>query len=266
MIAGANGEGGTVGSEFDLKGQVALVTGGNSGIGLGMAEGLARAGSDVCIWGRNEARNEEARRRLAEHGVRVHAVACDVSSPQQVEAAFASTLSELGRIDSCFACAGVPPHGNRFVDLSFEEWREILAVNLDGAFLTLQGAARDMVERGEGGSLVGIASLAAVSGQPRGQHYAASKGGLIAMVNSCAVELARYGIRANSILPGWIESAMTEEMLASPAVIDRILPRVPARRWGVPDDFAGIAVYLASEASRYHSGDSFTVDGGYRVF
>ncbi len=123
-----------------------------------------------------------------------------------------------------------------------------------------------MVARSEGGSLVGIASLAALSGQPRGQHYAASKGGLIAMVNSCAVELARYGIRGNSILPGWIETPMAAEMLASQPVIDRILPRVPARRWGTPDDFAGIAVYLASDASRYHSGDSFLVDGGYRVF
>ena len=255
-----------MGSEFDLEGQVALVTGGNSGIGLGMAEGLAKAGSDVCIWGRNEARNEEARARLAAHGVRAHAVACDVGSPEQVEAAFAETLAELGRIDSCFACAGVPPHGNRFLDLTLEEFREILRVNLDGAFLTLQGAARDMVERGEGGSLVGIASLAALSGQPRGQHYAASKGGLIAMVNSCAVELARYGIRANSILPGWIESGMTEEMLASQPMIDRVLPRVPARRWGTGEDFAGIAVYLAGEASRYHSGDSFLIDGGYRVF
>lgn len=255
-----------MGSDFDLTGKVALVTGGNSGIGLGMAEGLARAGADVCIWGRNEARNEEARAKIAAHGVRAHAVACDVGDPARVEEAFAETIAELGRIDACFANAGVPPRGNRFLDLGLEEFRDILRVNLDGAFLTLQGAARDMVAREEGGSLVGIASLAALSGQPRGQHYAASKGGLIAMVNSCAVELARYGIRANSILPGWIESSMTEEMLGSQPVIDRILPRVPARRWGTPDDFAGIAVYLASDASRYHSGDSFLVDGGYRVF
>jgi NAD(P)-dependent dehydrogenase (short-subunit alcohol dehydrogenase family) len=266
MIAGANGEGGNVGSDFDLTGKVVLVTGGNSGIGLGMAEGLARAGADVCIWGRNAARNDEARRRIAEHGARAHAIACDVSDPEQIEAAFAETLRELGKIDSCFANAGTPPLGNRFVDLTLEEFRAILAVNLDGAFLTLQGAARDMVARDEGGSLVGIASLAALSGQPRGQHYAASKGGVIAMINSCAVELARYGIRANSILPGWIESAMTDEMLASQPMLDRVLPRVPARRWGKPDDFAGIAVYLASDVSSYHSGDSFLIDGGYRVF
>ncbi len=252
---------------FDLSGRVALVTGGNSGIGLGMAEGLARAGADVCIWGRSEERNEQARARLGAHGGRVLAVRCDVSSAADVEAAMATTLAELGRVDACFANAGRGPAGDaRFTDLTLDEFRAVLATNLDGAFLTLQAAARAMIERGDGGSLVGIASLAAISGQPRGQHYAASKGGLISMVNSCAVELARHGIRANSILPGWIESAMTEEMLASQPMVDRVLPRIPARRWGRGGDFAGIAVYLASGASEYHSGDTFLVDGGYHVF
>lgn len=255
-----------MGSDFDLSGKVGLVTGGNSGIGFAIAAGLARAGADVCIWSRDEERNEAARRRLAALGVRAAALACDVSQAEQVDAALAATLAEFGRIDSCFACAGTPPRGSRFLELGLAEFREVLAVNLDGAFLTLQGAARDMVGRGEGGSLVGVASLAALSGQPRGQHYAASKAGLVALVNSCAVELGRHGIRANSILPGWIETPMAHATLASQPVIDRVLPRVPAGRWGVPDDIAGIAVYLAADASRYHSGDSFLVDGGYRLF
>lgn len=252
---------------FDLSGHVALVTGGNSGIGLGMAEGLARAGADVCIWGRSEERNEAARERIASHGGRALAIRCDVGSVEDVEAAMAATLAALGRVDSCFANAGRKPLGEaRFTELSLAEFRAVLATNLDGAFLTLQAAARVMVERGEGGSLVGVSSFAALSGQPRGQHYAASKGGLISMVNSCAVELARHGIRANSILPGWIESAMTDDMLASQPMIERVLPRIPARRWGRPGDLAGIAVYLASGASEYHSGDAFLVDGGYHVF
>jgi len=251
---------------FDLSGHVALVTGGNSGIGLGMAEGLAAAGASVCIWGRTVERNEAARERIASHGGKAVAVRCDVSSADEIEAAFAETLEQLGRIDSCFACAGVGPAGQRFLEMTPEEFHRVLGVNLDGAFLTLQGAARDMVERGEGGSLVGVASLAALSGQPRGQNYAASKGGLVSMVNSCAVELAKHGIRANSILPGWVESAMTELALASQPFIDRVLPRIPARRWGKPADFAGIAIYLASEASEYHTGDSFLIDGGYRAF
>jgi NAD(P)-dependent dehydrogenase (short-subunit alcohol dehydrogenase family) len=255
-----------MGNPFDLSGHVALITGGNSGIGLGMAEGLAAAGASVCIWGRNEERNQAARVQIAGYGGKVVAVRCDVSSPQEVDAGFAETLAQFGRVDSCFACAGVAAGFQRFLEMTPEEFSRVLAVNLNGAFLTLQGAARDMVERGEGGSLIGVASLAALSGQPRGQNYAASKGGLISMINSCAVELAKYGIRANSILPGWVESAMTDEMLASRPFVDRVLPRIPARRWGTPADFAGIAVYLASGVSEYHTGDSFLIDGGYRAF
>jgi NAD(P)-dependent dehydrogenase (short-subunit alcohol dehydrogenase family) len=250
---------------FDLKGQVAVVTGGNGGIGLGMAEGLARAGADVSIWGRDADRNAAARERLEQHGTRVQALECDVADPASVEAAFAATLRELGRLDSCFANAGVGSGGTPFVDMTLDEFRRVTSVNLEGAFLTLQGAARHMVGNG-GGSLVGIASLAAVEGQPRGQHYAASKGGLVSMIRACAVELARFGIRANAILPGWIETRMTEGFLDAEPVVDRVLKRVPARRWGRPDDFAGAAVYLASPLSAYHSGDALIVDGGYRVF
>ena len=253
-------------NNFDLTGHVALVTGGNSGIGLGMAAGLARAGADVAIWGRRAERNEAAAAQLAEHGTRVHAVVCDVSDPGEVEAAFADTLGALGRIDSCFANAGVGTRGVPFLEMTLDEFRRVTRVNLEGAFLVLQGAARHMVERGGGGSLVGVSSLAAIEGQQRGQHYAASKGGLLSMIRSCAVELARHGIRANAILPGWIETPMTEGFTDNPRVIDRVLPRVPARRWGTPDDFAGAAVYLASPLSAYHSGDELIVDGGYRVF
>jgi NAD(P)-dependent dehydrogenase (short-subunit alcohol dehydrogenase family) len=194
----------------------------------------------------------------------VQALECDVSDPAAVDAAFDKVVAELGGIDSCFANAGVGSGGTPFVEMSLEEFRRVTSVNLEGAFLTLQGAARRMMERG--GSLVGIASLAAVEGQARGQHYAATKGGLVAMIRACAVELARYGIRANAILPGWIETRMAEGFLHAPPVIERVLPRVPARRWGQPDDFAGLAVYLASPASAYHSGDALIVDGGYRVF
>jgi len=250
---------------FDLSGHVAVVTGGNGGIGLGMAEGLAGAGADVAIWGRDTDRNAAARDRLAQHGTRVLAVECDVSDGASVDAAFASTVAELGRVDSCFANAGVGSGNTPFVDMTLEEFRRVTSVNLEGAFLTLQGAARRMIEGG-GGSLVGIASLAAVEGQPRGQHYAASKGGLVSMIRACAVELARYGIRANAILPGWIETRMTDGFLDAEPVLDRVLKRVPARRWGKPEDFAGAAVYLASPLSQYHSGDALIVDGGYRVF
>lgn len=250
---------------FDLTGHVALVTGGNSGIGLGMARGLAQAGADVAIWGTNEAKNAAAEAELAELGTRVVAVRCDVGDEAEVEAAFAATLDALGQVDSCFANAGVSG-ASPFTDMTLDEWRRVTRVNLDGAFLTLRAAARHMIERGEGGSLVGTASLAAIEGQAMGQHYASTKGGLVSMMRSLAVGMARYGIRANSILPGWIETAMTEPALGWDKFQEKVLPRVPARRWGQPEDFAGVAVYLASPASAYHSGDTLLIDGGYAVF
>ena len=249
---------------FDLSGHAALVTGGNSGIGLGIAHGLAEAGADVAIWGRRSERNAAAREELERHGTRIVDVVCDVSDPGAVSAAFERTLGELGRIDSCFASAGGGKLRDSFVDMALEDFRRVVSVNLEGTFLTFQGAARHMIERGGGGSLVGIASLAAVEGMPRGQHYSAAKAGIIALTRSTAVELARHRIRANAILPGWIMTPATEAGFAK--IGDRIVKRIPERRWGEPVDFAGVAVYLASPASEYHTGDEFVIDGGYRVY
>lgn len=252
---------------FDLSGHVALVTGGNSGIGLGMAEALARAGADVAVWGTNADKNAAAEERLRGHGGRAVAVRCDVGDEAEVEAAFAATIEALGKVDSCFANAGVGSGGTAsFLDMSLDEFRRVTRVNLDGVFLTLRAAARHMVPRGEGGSLAVTASLAAIEGQAKGQHYAASKGGVISMMKALAVELARHGIRSNAILPGWIETAMTEPAFAWDRFRDKVLPRVPIRRWGTPEDFGGVAVYLASPASAYHTGDTFLIDGGYAIF
>jgi NAD(P)-dependent dehydrogenase (short-subunit alcohol dehydrogenase family) len=249
-----------------LAGHVSVITGGNSGIGFGIAEGLARAGADIAIWGRNRARNSSAQQRLATHGTRVHAFACDIADPRAVSDATAETIAAFGRIDSCFANAGVGPRGTRFVDMPLSEFREIISVNLEGSFLVLQAAAREMIRQGDGGSLIGVSSLAALQGQPRGQHYSASKAGLISMIRGCAVELARHRIRANAILPGWIETPMAQEALDSSQVRERVLPRVPAARWGQPRDFASLAVYLAGPGSEYHTGDAIVLDGGYRNF
>jgi NAD(P)-dependent dehydrogenase (short-subunit alcohol dehydrogenase family) len=189
-------------------------------------------------------------------------VRCDVGDEAAVDAAFAETLRALSRVDGCFANAGT--YGGRrtpFTGLGAEEWRRVMRVNLDGAFFTLRAAARHMVERAEagdaGGALVGTASLAAIEGAPRNEHYAATKGGLVSMIRALAVELARYRIRANAILPGWIETDMTAAA---------VLPRIPARRWGTGADFGGVAVYLMSDASAYHTGDSLVIDGGYALF
>jgi len=252
---------------FDLSGKVALITGGNSGIGLGMARAIAEAGADVAIWGTNADKNKAAAAALAASGRRVLALECDVAEEAAVEAAMAATLKALGRIDGCFANAGVSGRGSRsFLELTAEEWHRVLKVNLDGAFYTFRAAARHMIARGGGGALVGTASLAAIEGAQRNEHYAATKGGLISMLRALAVELARHGIRANAILPGWIETDMTATAIANPKFSGNVLPRIPMRRWGSGDDFGGIAVYLMSDASRYHTGDTFLIDGGYALF
>jgi NAD(P)-dependent dehydrogenase (short-subunit alcohol dehydrogenase family) len=255
---------------FDLSGRVALVTGGNRGIGFGMAEALAASGADLVIWGSNAERNEEARDKLKAHGVKVFAQKVDVTNEGEVVNGMNAAIAEMGRIDSCFANAGVGFGATSFVDMSTETWRKNMAVNLDGAFWTLREASRVIIDRAKagdpGGSLVGVASLAAIEGAARNEAYAATKGGLISMLKAIAVEYARYGIRANAILPGWIATDMTAAAQAGPQFAEKVIPRVPARRWGEPADFGGAAVYLASSASSFHTGDTFIIDGGYAIF
>jgi hypothetical protein len=253
---------------FDLTGKTALITGGNSGIGLGFAEALAQAGATVCIWGTNAQKNETALKKIRSYGGKALALKCDVGDEKDVEGRFAETVAALGPVHACFANAGVSGRANvkSFTEMDAEEWKRVMRVNLDGAFYTLRAAARHMVGHGKGGALVGTASLAAISGQPRGEHYAATKGGLISMIRALAVEFARHGIRANAVLPGWIETAMTEKALNWDKFRDKVLPRVPMRRWGRPEDFGAIAVYLVSDASGYHTGDTFLIDGGYSLF
>ena len=251
---------------FDLSGKTALVTGGNGGIGLGFAEGLAAAGADVCIWGTNEEKNARAKETLDAYGTKIVALRCDVGNADDVRAKFAETVEALGRVDSCFANAGIGSRGTPFVDMTMDEWRDIFRVNMEGVFTTLQESVRHMIAGGHGGSLVATSSVSAIDGAPRAQHYAATKGGLNAMMRGLAVEHARHGIRANGILPGWIETAMTERAIGGDPFKTKVLPRIPVRRWGQPADFSGIAVYLASDASAYHTGDVFIIDGGYTVF
>jgi NAD(P)-dependent dehydrogenase (short-subunit alcohol dehydrogenase family) len=259
-----------MGNLFDLSGRVALITGGNGGIGLGMADGLAQHGCEISIWGTNEEKNAAALEKLKAHGTKVTALKCDVSNQQQVKECFSETLKNHGRIDGCFANAGIGSRGNRFDDIEKEEWDRIIDVNLNGVFYTFKYAAKHMRERaGSGdafGRLVGTASLAAVSGQAKGQHYAATKGGLVSMIKALAVEYARYGVTAHTILPGWIETAMTESSFGWDKFVDNVIPRIPMRRWGQPEDFAAIAVYIMSKASGYHTAENFLIDGGYSVF
>jgi NAD(P)-dependent dehydrogenase (short-subunit alcohol dehydrogenase family) len=253
-------------SKFDLTGKVALITGGNSGIGLGFAEGLAQAGADVCIWGTNETKNQAAAEKLKGYGVKVLAQRCDVGDKEQVTGCFAKAVEHFGHIDSCFANAGVGGRGTAFVDLTEKEWHDVFRVNMDGVFYTLQAAIRHMIETGNGGSLVVTSSGSAIFGSPRSIHYGATKAGINAMIRSLCAGYSRYGIRANAIIPGWIETAMTEPNIHSEVMEAKVLTRIPQRRWGQPEDFSGLAVYLASDASAYHNGDVMMIDGGYATF
>ena len=168
-------------SPIDVSGKVALITGGNGGIGLGMAQALADAGAGVCIWARNEEKNAAAIEQLKASGTDVLALKCDVADEEQVEAAFQATLDHFGKVDGCFANAGIGGGGAPFHEMTTESWRRVLGVNLDGTFFTYRAAVRHMIERGEGGRLVATSSVSSVDGAPRSQHYASSKGGLNAM-------------------------------------------------------------------------------------
>jgi NAD(P)-dependent dehydrogenase (short-subunit alcohol dehydrogenase family) len=248
-----------------LDGHVAVVTGGNGGIGLGMARALAQAGADVAIWGRNPEKNDTARLELERSGGRVLALGCDVSDEQQVIDATARTVDELGKIDSLFANAGVGGYAP-FVRMSLDEWHRVMRINLDGAFLTLREAAKHMVERGEGGSLVAVSSTSAIHGAPGMEHYAGSKAALVAIMRGLAVELARHRIRCNTVLPGWTETDMLSPMTASEKFVKNTVSRTPVRRWGTPDDLGPAAVFLADPSNTFHTGDMLVVDGGYTVF
>jgi NAD(P)-dependent dehydrogenase (short-subunit alcohol dehydrogenase family) len=258
---------------FDLTGKVALVTGGNSGLGLGFARGIAKQGGDVVIWGRSEEKNNRAVEALRSCGVRSSARAVDVSSQEAVVAGFEALLEEYGRIDTVIANAGMPPNTRSILTATREDYHRLLDTNMHGAFYTLQEGARQMVKRAEagepGGSLIFCGSLSMFQGVPGIVSYAAAKGGIGAVVRCLAVELGKYGIRANNIAPGYIKTGFSggrddgglqhEEEWSD---VDKFFAAKAAiPRPGFPQDFEGIAAYLASDASSWHTGDTIVIDG-----
>jgi NAD(P)-dependent dehydrogenase (short-subunit alcohol dehydrogenase family) len=255
---------------FDLTGRVVLGAGANSGIGLGFLMGCAKQGADVVVWGRRADRNKEALAKLKEAGAgRVHQEEVDVADEGAVQAAFASTLAELGRVDCLFANAGFSSRAPSFPDMTTEMYHALLNVNMHGAFYTLREAARHMRERAQngdaGGSIVVCGSLSMFHGLQGMEHYAGAKGALSAMVKGLAVELGQYKVRANMIAPGFIMTEMTEVSDQAKAIIDRFSSITPLGRPGYPDDIEGPGAYLASDASRFHTGDILIVDGGRMV-
>jgi NAD(P)-dependent dehydrogenase (short-subunit alcohol dehydrogenase family) len=251
-------------TEAQLAGRVAVVTGGNGGIGYGIAEGLLEAGAIVDVWARNEEKTAAAVSQLATPGrPAVTGRRCDVSDERDVERAAAETVEQHGALDVMFANAGV---GGLvpFLETTLADWRSVTAVDLDGVFLCFREAARHMRDHG-GGALVAVSSISALHGSPANAAYAASKAGLLGLVRSAAVELARHGIRANALLPGWTEIDTHPEMRESERFVEVTTQRTPVRRWGTPDDLKPAAVFLADPTITFHTGDTLVVDGGYTV-
>ena len=253
---------------FDLTGKVAVITGGNSGLGLGFARGIAKQGGSVVIWARNAEKNAAARKELESLGARVAARQVDVSSEEQIIAGYKALIGEFGRLDCVIANAGLPPTSNSTLELSTQDYHAFLAVSMHGAFYTLREGARLMVQRAQagepGGSLIFCGSLSMFKGLAGKVQYAGSKAALGAIIRSMAVEFGKYGIRANSIAPGYIKTGMTGEGELS-AIDKYFAAKAPIARPGYPADFEGIAAYLASDASSYLTGETITIDGGCMV-
>src|SRR5712664_3601742 len=247
---------------FDLRGKAALVTGGNGGIGLGMAKGLAQAGADLAIAGIDEAKNASALRELKEIGVTAIAVKADLKDEKACRAMVEQAAEKLGRLDILVNNAGMnirkPPQ-----ELALEDWKAVMDTNLTSAFVASQ-AAYPHLKRSGAGKIINIGSMLSIFGLSHLAAYGASKGGIVQLTKALASAWAKDNIQVNAVLPGWIDTALTRRARKEVAGLhERVLARTPAARWGTPDDLAGVAVFLSSSGSDFITGAAIPVDGGY---
>lgn len=250
-------------SLFDLKGKVALVTGGNGGIGLGMARGLAGAGADIMIAARNTEKSKKAAAELAKLGIKTGVVALEAADEKSCIAVVDKTVKAFGRLDILINNAGMNIR-KQPEQYAMAEWRQILNVNLDSAFYVSHAAYPALKK--SGGKIINIGSMMSIFGAPFSVPYAASKGGIVQMTRALATAWAKDNIQVNAILPGWIDTELTQQARRDvDGLHDRVLARTPAGRWGRPEDFSGIAVFLASKGSDFVTGSAIPVCGGYSV-
>ncbi len=258
----------TIGHDtFSLAGRAALVTGGNGGIGLGIAEGLAKAGASVAVAARDRSKTDRAVEDLAKLGSEVIGLEIDVADEDSVAAAVTAAAKRFGRLDVLVNNAGIAVR-NQPQEYTADDWDQVQDINLKGTFLCARAAYPLMVEAG-GGSIVNIGSMTSIFGSDWVSSYSASKGGVVQLTRSLAIAWAGVGIRVNTILPGWIRTELTSGYWTNPDNEDRlslINRRIPAGRWGEPADLAGLAVFLSSDAAAYVTGTALPVDGGYSSF
>jgi NAD(P)-dependent dehydrogenase (short-subunit alcohol dehydrogenase family) len=252
---------------WDMSGKVVVITGGNAGIGLGFARGIARAGGAVVLWGRRRQKNDEAAAQLREFATPVLTQEVDVSDESRVIAAMAEAVKSMGRVDGVIANAGIMTYARSFLELTSETYHQLLGINQHGAMYVAREAARHMKKRFDagdpGGSILFCASLSALTGTAGMQHYNAAKGALASMARGIAVDMGRYSVRCNTVCPGYTVSETVKDPGPEAPLGKQVRERTPIARFGTPEDFEGIGVYFMSDASRYHSGDLVKVDGGW---
>ena len=247
---------------FDLSGRVAVVTGGNGGIGLGMARGMAAAGAAIVVGGRNQQKSAAAVADLVALGAKAVAVEVDVTDEASVAALIRRAAAEWGRLDVLVNNAGMNIR-KPLQDLALDEWRQVLDTNLTSAFLASRAAHPIMKAQG-GGKIINIGSMMSIFGTAYAPAYAASKGGMVQLTKAMATSWAPDNIQVNAVLPGWIDTELTTNARREvPGLHDSVLARTPVKRWGVGDDLGGIAVFLAGPASDFVTGTAIPVDGGY---
>ncbi|HEX5211590.1 MAG TPA: glucose 1-dehydrogenase [Pseudolabrys sp.] len=249
---------------FDLKGRIAFITGGNGGIGLGMAKGLATAGASIVIAGRNEKKAKAALAELVALGAKAEFIKLDALQEASCKQAIDEAAERFGGLDILVNNAGTSVR-KQPQDLTAQEWHQVMNTNLTAAFLCAQAAYPHMMKRG-GGKIINIGSMMSIFAMSYAAPYSASKGGIVQMARALAVAWAKDNIQVNTILPGWIDTDLTRSAREQvPGLNEKVLVRTPAQRWGAADDFAGIAVFLASQASNFVTGAAIPVDGGYSV-
>ncbi len=248
---------------FDLSNHVALVTGGNGGLGLAMAKGLVKAGASVAIWGRDQDKNASALAELKEMGADADAFVCDVTDADQCNQVFAATLERFGKVNSCFANAGGSGPMGMLHQLDQDAWQSVLDLNLNSVVNTYRPVIAHLLERQQGGKLIVMSSAAALVGTPMSAGYATTKAAVVGLIRSLSLELGRAGIQANAILPGYIETEMSVQ--TPQAFKDACKRRSASGEHGTLEDMEGVAVFLASPESRFMTGQCLVLDGGHSI-